>query len=98
MAGDVGGATRGEKKGAKWRIKEKTVGALRTQGKRSREEEEAQERGQFIFHPDILGTWTQSCRQLRLRWNQCNHIMTREFIPKASMQRSLRGHLIMATV
>lgn len=33
VVGDVGGATRGEKKGAKWRIKEKTVGALRTQRK-----------------------------------------------------------------
>lgn len=36
--GMSGGATRGEKKGAKWRIKEKTVGALRThdQGRQKR--------------------------------------------------------------
>lgn len=44
---------------------QKSVGALNRQKMTS-----GGERGQFIFHPDILGTWTQCRRLPHLGWNQ----------------------------
>lgn len=56
---------RGEEKkgGGLKEIKEKSVGALHTE-KMTRGARGGRERARFIFHPDILGTWTQSCRPL----------------------------------
>lgn len=55
-----------EKKGGLKEIKEKSVGALHTEKmtRGGRGGRGGRERARFIFHPDILGTWTQSCRPL----------------------------------